>query len=83
MTTLCFTIVLPKKDMDARCWPHLHKAGGLLPCVRTDFRQWAWEGDQNDNIINATADRLALGMISGEHFGQVIILGISVKCDFC
>ena len=69
--------------MDARYWPHLHKAGGLLPYIGTDFRRWAWEGDQNDDIINATADCPALGMISGEHFRQVILLQITINCDFC
>ncbi|KIM81319.1 hypothetical protein PILCRDRAFT_39052, partial [Piloderma croceum F 1598] len=48
LTSQSLMIVLLKKQMNAQYWPCLHKGGGVLPYVRTDFSGWTWEGDQTD-----------------------------------
>ncbi|KIM86377.1 hypothetical protein PILCRDRAFT_816309, partial [Piloderma croceum F 1598] len=67
LTAACLTIILLKKQMNARYWPRLSKVGGVLPYVRTDFTRWTWEGDHNDDIIDESTPE----MISGQHFGQM------------
>ncbi|KIM72156.1 hypothetical protein PILCRDRAFT_82145, partial [Piloderma croceum F 1598] len=83
LTAECLLIILLKKQMNARYWPRLCKAGGVLPYVRTDFKRWTWEGDQSDDIIDESADYCEPGIISGQHFGQVITLQNNVKRDLC
>ncbi|KIM72166.1 hypothetical protein PILCRDRAFT_82137, partial [Piloderma croceum F 1598] len=79
LTAECLMIILVKKQMDARYWPHLYKIEGVLPYVATDFKRWTWEGDQSDDIIDESTDSDTPEMISGQHFGQVIILQNSVN----
>ena len=83
LTAECVTIILLKKQMNARYWPRLYKTGEVLPYIRTDFKRWTWEGDESDDIINECVDNGAPGMISGPHLGQVITLQNSVKRDLC
>jgi hypothetical protein len=65
--------------MNAHYWPHLHKAGGVLPHVKTDFTWWTWEGDPSDDVITAKS---VSSMNSGQHFKLVILPQTSEKYNF-
>jgi hypothetical protein len=81
LTAECLTIILFKKQMNARYWPRLYKAGGVLSYIGTDFKRWTWEGDQSDGIasISESTDGGELGMINGQRFVQVISLQIGLN----
>ena len=71
LTEQCLTIILFKKQLDARYWPRLQKAEGLLPYIRTDFKRWTWEGDERRDNISAKAEIHSLGKNNGRHFMKV------------
>jgi hypothetical protein len=80
MTPESVTIVIFKKDITARHWPHLSKT--VLPYVKTDFGRWTWEGDESDDeeedcstgIINMDMDSSSAGTKSGGLLRQVFSL---------
>jgi hypothetical protein len=73
LTAQSFVVILLKKQVNARYWPRLQKAGGVLPYVGTDFKRWTWEGDQSDDIIHAMMDGGAQRTNGGQDFRQVIL----------
>ena len=83
LTEQYFTIILPKKQMDAQYWPRLQKMKAALPYVGSDFKwQWGWEGDESDGIISGRTDIDSWGMDSGKHSMQVIILPTGAKVQY-
>jgi hypothetical protein len=81
LTEECLTIILLKKQINARYWQRLYITRGLLPYVRTDFKRWTWEGYQSDDIINECTDSGTPEEISGQCFRQVAILQNGVICE--
>lgn len=80
MTPQSVTLVIFKKDIAARHWPHLSTT--VLPYVKTDFSRWTWEGDESDDleeecstdIINVDMDSSSVGTISEGLASQVFPL---------
>ena len=72
LTEQCLIIILHKKQMDTwRYWPRLQKVEGVLPFIRTDFKQWTWEGDDNDDNILVKTEIHSLGENNRHNFMQV------------
>ena len=78
LTEQHFTIILLKKQLNVQYWPHLQKTEKLSSYIRTDFNRWAWEDDQNDDIISAKLDGDALRMNTTLHFREVIFCPINL-----
>lgn len=60
LTSRFVTVILFKKQINARDWSHLSKS--VLDYVKSDFSRWTWNGDQADDMEkNSTVDIVSAG----------------------
>jgi hypothetical protein len=88
-TSQSVTIVLLKKNMNARHWLRLSKT--VLAYVKTDFSRWTWEGDEGDDmdedgstdIVDVETDDASAGTKGGQVLKEVFPLQTKVYVRSC